>query len=352
MVNYFEETQHPRAGKGSPTGGQFVSKGGGKVKVLPATATKAVGHSDRRKGVRGYLTGDNARIINNALRHEGLYALSPELQETVSALQSEIYKSKAANPMTVYRSLKRNMLPKIKKGSMFVDDGFTSTSLSRSTIEQQGNPIVEIKIGKGDSALAVQGSTMREVIIPRDTMYTIDKVDKAKGVVTAHISTEEEQFKNAIAEGDVDQEYLDEIAPEVTLYHGTRSNLLAKIKKNGLVPKASKGADEVARLTGMSVLALEEGPVDMSKHEGNTISVYMTKDKKAAQDFAEMVAHQFGGKPILLKVTVPRDDFDKHAIEDEAIVAFGGNESDFIRWEGKIKPSWIKQEPLGKKKRR
>lgn len=104
------------------------------------------------------------------------------------------------------------------------------------------------------------------------------------------------------------------------LYHGTKAEYLADIRKRGLIPCCKPGNDSIWH-------AASRWQSPARKH-----SVFVTP--------AEDVAAMFGGyldmhQPAIVTIDLPDSERGKLHI-DEA-----GGDNDFMRFEGSIKPEWI-----------
>lgn len=113
----------------------------------------------------------------------------------------------------------------------------------------------------------------------------------------------------------------------VTLYHGTAKANAARIEKEGLKPGAGLGADKWAAKHKLGVA--EESA---KRHP----SVYVTRNKYQASQFAYYSAEVNNDKATLLELRVPKSDFAAKFKRDEESLA----PVDY-RSEEAIPPAWI-----------
>ena len=110
-----------------------------------------------------------------------------------------------------------------------------------------------------------------------------------------------------------------------TFYHGTTSLVISSIQKNGLTPYRSGVADEWAQRSGWTII--KNAP-------NRKASVYLTANKNIAKIYANMAVEVKGGKPVILKIKVPRRIKIKPDEDD----------SQGIRLEQKVPARWISKE--------
>lgn len=102
----------------------------------------------------------------------------------------------------------------------------------------------------------------------------------------------------------------------VRFYHGTSDSYLDSIRAIGLVPGKGQGGDAWAN-------AYRAFPTD-----GRPASVYMSRDKEVAADFAALVALHTHTRPIVLALDVPasyieqmtRDEQDSYGYRCECVL--------------------------------
>jgi len=132
----------------------------------------------------------------------------------------------------------------------------------------------------------------------------------------------------------------------IAMFHGTSSNALDAIKKDGLKPVGGKGADTWA------VEAIRQGAFfrDTTPEEeirrlyrsraeaiigDRKSSVFLTEDINHAKYFARFASSEFaaGGEPVILKIVIPKEVASQRLVEDEL--------SEDRRFKGPIPPSWV-----------
>lgn len=127
----------------------------------------------------------------------------------------------------------------------------------------------------------------------------------------------------------------------VTVYHGTSDKYLASIKKGGLKPGARRGADRWLMEAGG-----RKAVTRMKGADGKTSAVYVAKSADDAEAFAMGTAEITNGVPVVLKLKVPKSQFDKAFRVDPR---FGKGA---LRTLGSIPPEWIVEDdserPLSK----
>lgn len=126
----------------------------------------------------------------------------------------------------------------------------------------------------------------------------------------------------------------------IPVFHGTTKEVWANIKENGLVPAASKGADEWARRHDM--FAAQEFTAGERRH-----SVYVADSPGHALQFAKLAAEVRQQTPTVLRIEIPVASalMNLHAdlAEDEEQLKRQGGFS-MMRYEGRIRPGWIKEQ--------
>jgi hypothetical protein len=116
------------------------------------------------------------------------------------------------------------------------------------------------------------------------------------------------------------------------VWHGTTKEVMEDVRKRGLVPKGSPGADAWAQ---------EQPGFDPALiARSRSRSVYVTTSRTFADGFAYIAAKQRGGSPIVLEIDLPDEQANASLHEDEA--------SEFLaplyRCECTILPQWITKE--------
>ena len=165
----------------------------------------------------------------------------------------------------------------------------------------------------------------------------------APGAYRGEIIRHEEQALKQQAEAEIAAKEGPQIniPPEVKVvgsFHGTTKEVFDNIKKNGLVPHASPGADEWAKQHDMH--AAQEFLAGSRIH-----SVYVSADPAAAMSFARVAANVRKQHPILLHVEIPREEAEKHLRVDMAAdpSELRKGQSSLARYNGVIKPEWISE---------
>jgi RNA:NAD 2'-phosphotransferase (TPT1/KptA family) len=125
-----------------------------------------------------------------------------------------------------------------------------------------------------------------------------------------------------------------------TFFHGTASEVVDKILKEGLVPGKSAGGDKWAAQHGMHVQNFT--------FAGRDQSVYMSGDLEGARAFARIAAQMHpGSKASVLKIVVPKDQAKDHLRYDEmtrsesSISSTAKQDPTAFRFVGNINPAWI-----------
>jgi len=128
------------------------------------------------------------------------------------------------------------------------------------------------------------------------------------------------------------QDYRDYLAaqPPVKLYHGSASDIIDAVKRDGLKPAASPGSDEWAKENNPYLF----GRLDVG---GREASVFVARDPENSFNYARLASEVRGGKPVVFEVHVPNDKFEEMFEEDE-------HDRYGLRTKGKtIPPEWIKR---------
>ena len=110
------------------------------------------------------------------------------------------------------------------------------------------------------------------------------------------------------------------------LFHGTSSESLDAILKDGLVPHKGLGADEWAKSKGYNAYKYD-------LKGARRVSVYMTHDLRLAKTYANRASKVAGGQPIVLHIRIPKSQRNL-LVEDE-------RELNGWRFKGKIQSKWI-----------
>lgn len=116
-------------------------------------------------------------------------------------------------------------------------------------------------------------------------------------------------------------EFLNE-ETDTLFYHGTSSVFADKIKREGLRPAASKRQDF--------------GSQNIHNLPSREESVYLSKSKRDARDYADVAAYAKGGHPVVLSIRVPASEMSKLVGDEQEI-----RERDSWRHIGPIPPAWI-----------
>jgi thioredoxin reductase len=188
------------------------------------------------------------------------------------------------------------------------------------------------KIGKGDFTHDEYNGLFRDLTTTRARLGAAHRNNEAG-------------FNRAFARGTIEQAPpVGSDAPSV-FYHGTASDVAKKVKQQGLIPHASMGADEWARHAGMS-----GGPGRFTV-DGRAQSVFIAAKPEMARTFADMAKtmHPKSSAKVL-KITIPAEERAKLHYDE----FFHGDpahpDPNAFRFEGTIKPEWISEMPLPKKK--
>ena len=122
----------------------------------------------------------------------------------------------------------------------------------------------------------------------------------------------------------------------ITGYHGTTKEVVADILKEGLIPHKSPGGDAWADAHH----AGQDFHTSEREH-----SVFFAANKSDAAMFANLAAKERHQTAAMLELHIPKAEAAKHMHADEnespdQVRNRGG--SSFARYEGVIKPEWIK----------
>jgi hypothetical protein len=111
-------------------------------------------------------------------------------------------------------------------------------------------------------------------------------------------------------------------------FHGTTKEAFKKIKKQGLIPNGSPGADQWAKKNFHS---------KMKPRKDKEPSVFISFDRTYAARFAQIAGEVRNETPIVLEIHIPDEEAQTRLHEDEA--SFDWN---LRRFKGAIDPKWIK----------
>jgi hypothetical protein len=150
---------------------------------------------DESSAIAAY-TGDDYSGINGLLRNEmtekmvnSWNATSQQtLQDKISCITSAIDRFNLKESIRVYRTCEEDVFDNLKKqiGSIFVDDGFTSTSILPAKVAS-GNVrmVIDIPSGKGVGAwvnpLSGAEDEEWEFLLQRGSKFRIDGIDEVDG---------------------------------------------------------------------------------------------------------------------------------------------------------------------------
>lgn len=124
----------------------------------------------------------------------------------------------------------------------------------------------------------------------------------------------------------------------VELYHGTADSYLSSIMKYGLtVRKKQQGGDAWAKRHGLNDFTRFEVLWPGRKH-----SVYMTDNHNFASQMAATAANVAHARPVVLTVGIPASEIRKLHPDEMASSGNPYNSPLNVRFEGDIKPAWIK----------
>lgn len=187
------DPNQPRVPKGSPDGGKWTDGDVGRWK--PETFDDGIEeygsglaeaeHFDTRPGVRDYAGSNEGSFINADLRESGELNLGPSGLAVVKELTASIHAEELDRDLLAYRGTAWRAVAPLRVGDVFIDKGFTSTSLSKAVADYHASPggtdpawiTAEVLIPRGAKALVVRGSNEREVIIQRGSRYRVEAVD-------------------------------------------------------------------------------------------------------------------------------------------------------------------------------
>ena len=137
-------------------------------------------------------TGEQYQPINNYLRDiwtkkeaEGQYYGHDTLTKEIKNIDAALKKSKLDKTITVYRTVEREFLDKLKVGGTFHDDGYGSTSIQPLPVAS-GDVHMEIVVQKGKGVGAyVDGLSYKEgeefeFLLARGADYYVAEIDKRK----------------------------------------------------------------------------------------------------------------------------------------------------------------------------
>lgn len=126
----------------------------------------------------------------------------------------------------------------------------------------------------------------------------------------------------------------------VDFFHGTSSKMLERIQQEGLKPRAGVGALEWARIHKPRMFEGETHDERVQR------SVYLTTNPGWALQFAEMAAEATQSEPKVLRVKLPKKVVSKLWI-DESIAGsiYAPDYGTGFRFEGEVKPMWLKEVP-------
>ena len=119
----------------------------------------------------------------------------------------------------------------------------------------------------------------------------------------------------------------------VEMYHGTSSELIASIKKNGFVAGVAKGADTWAKQHNLRVSGADIGD--------RRASVFFTTKKSNAISYANAVAETSGGTPVVIKLRFPAAMASKFLVDERSPVNTSTGEVHGFRFRGVVSPEYI-----------
>jgi hypothetical protein len=135
--------------------------------------------STKEKAAVEYYTGFGHNTLNKALRVQS-DTVDPKVIETARELHNAIDKSSIPNDTVVYRGIKSEAFVKLKVGTVFVDHGFTSTSIDRSRASHSGGHVMQISVPKGYKAAVINGNSSHpsehEVLFQRGSFYKVHSI--------------------------------------------------------------------------------------------------------------------------------------------------------------------------------
>ena len=159
------------------------------------TTTLTTKESEALKAYRGANASDedeeeelspHYKDVNDYLRSGS--GGTPQIKSTIAGLDSAIGKSTLSADTQLYRgaSLPSSMVSSFSVGSQIQDKAFVSTSTDRGVATQfmdggrgTSDVVFTIRAPKGSNALTVDGSSEKEVLLPRGSSFKIDSISKA-----------------------------------------------------------------------------------------------------------------------------------------------------------------------------
>ena len=114
------------------------------------------------------------------------------------------------------------------------------------------------------------------------------------------------------------------------MYHGTSKAAVNSIKKNGLKPKGSEGADEWARKNGM------DNSHQVFISGDRKLNVYFADSPDHALAFAQLAAEVRNSKPAMFEIELPISEVPKIGADEAGDVGM-------LKFKGEIKPEWLKE---------
>ena len=154
------------------------------------------GLSDIEISSIGAYSGDDYAGINGLLRGQMTEKMVARwnvgsqytLQDKIASITDAIGKFDLREPIRVYRTCEEDVFESLKRqiGSIFVDDGFTSTSiLSAKVASGNVRMIIDVPAGKGIGAwinpLSGSADEEWEFLLQRGTKFRIDGIDTVDG---------------------------------------------------------------------------------------------------------------------------------------------------------------------------
>jgi hypothetical protein len=189
VLGRFEESLHPRGGKGSAQGGRFVKKGDtGSALVRSARAARSL-----IQGVlsvfepRWYKFDDaDAVTVKDSLTHflDKASEMNAELRRATPVGVSrnavvehtlddmKLIFNKAANEvsvdhLTMFRKVSPQFATLLTDGSSYVDHGYTSLTGDVGTVD---DTVMQVNVARGVKVIAVSDG---ELLLNRDTKFTV-----------------------------------------------------------------------------------------------------------------------------------------------------------------------------------
>jgi hypothetical protein len=119
--------------------------------------------------------------------------------------------------------------------------------------------------------------------------------------------------------------------PGEFLYHGTSSEALKTIKRDGLIPSGGKGADDFIAWTG------GHGAKARWNVGDRALSVFVTDELGSAKGFSEFARRNYpGSEPVILRIDIPKGERAKLVIDERSSPDTGA-----WMFKGTIPPAWI-----------